>query len=120
LRNLHRRFDRYYIGQLYGGDFARICDLLRIYELYSTTKVMLEVFIIFCNLPLGEDPDALKPHEVHYHMPKYLRGVSGYENDYQQALRLKAHMVNTAVPEVILSNCKCRIFASENYSFLKV
>ena len=80
--------------------------LLKTYELYSTTKVMLEVFIIFCNFPLGEDPDALKPHEVHYHMPKYLRGVSGYENDYQQALRLKAHMVNTAVPEVILSNCK--------------
>jgi len=49
---------------------------------------------------LGEDPDALKPHEVHYHMPKYLRGVSGHENDYQQALKLKAHMVNTAVPEV--------------------
>ena len=34
LRNLHRRFDRYYIGQIYGGDFAKICGLLRIYELY--------------------------------------------------------------------------------------
>ena len=33
-------------------------------------------------------------------MPKYLRGVSGYENDYQQALKLKAHMAKTAVPEV--------------------
>merc|ERR1719412_2550846 len=49
---------------------------------------------------LGDNPDALKPHEVHYHMPKYLRGVSGYENDYQQALKLKAHMAKTAVPEV--------------------
>ena len=34
LWNLHRRFDRYYIGQIYSGDFAKICDLLRIYELY--------------------------------------------------------------------------------------
>ena len=34
LRNLHRRFDRYYIGQIYSGDFAKICGLLRIYELY--------------------------------------------------------------------------------------
>ena len=35
LRNLHRRFDRYYIGQIYGGDFAKLCGLLRIYELYD-------------------------------------------------------------------------------------
>ena len=24
----------YYIGQIYGGDFAKICGLLRVYELY--------------------------------------------------------------------------------------
>ena len=34
LRNLHRRFDHYYIGQIYCGDFAKICGLLRIYEFY--------------------------------------------------------------------------------------
>ena len=34
LRNLHRRFDRYYIGQIYGRDFSKNCDLLRIYALY--------------------------------------------------------------------------------------
>ena len=34
MRNLHGRFDRYYIGQIYSGDFAKICGLLRIYELY--------------------------------------------------------------------------------------
>ena len=33
LQNLHCRFDRYYIGQTYVGDFAQICCLLRIYEL---------------------------------------------------------------------------------------
>ena len=31
LRNLHRRFDRYYEGQIYGGDFAKFCGLLIIY-----------------------------------------------------------------------------------------
>ena len=35
MQNLHRRFDVYYIGQIQGGDFAKFCDLLRIYELYS-------------------------------------------------------------------------------------
>ena len=35
LQNFHYRFDRYYIGQIYGRDFAQICDLLRIYELYK-------------------------------------------------------------------------------------
>ena len=34
VKRLHRRFDCYYIGQIYGGDFAKICGLLRIYELY--------------------------------------------------------------------------------------
>ena len=33
LRNLHRLFDRQYIGQIIGGDFAKFCGLLRIYEL---------------------------------------------------------------------------------------
>ena len=33
LRYLHCRFDLYYTGQIYGGDFAKICGLLRIYEL---------------------------------------------------------------------------------------
>ena len=30
LRNLHRRlrFDRYYLGQIYGADFAKLCGLL--------------------------------------------------------------------------------------------
>ena len=32
LRNLHRRFDRYSIGQIYGGDFGKFCGLLRIDE----------------------------------------------------------------------------------------
>ena len=35
LQNLHRRFDRYYMGQIKGGDFVKICGLLRIYELYK-------------------------------------------------------------------------------------
>ena len=33
LRNLHRRFDWHYIGQIYGGGFANFCGLLRIYKL---------------------------------------------------------------------------------------
>ena len=43
LRNLHRRFDCYYIGQIYGGDFAKFCGLLRIYELYVQTYTVLKV-----------------------------------------------------------------------------
>ena len=34
LQNLHRRFVLYSNGQIYGGDFAKLCSLLRIYELY--------------------------------------------------------------------------------------
>ena len=42
LRNLHCRFDWEYIGQIYGGDFAKFCGLLRIYnELHKPKKVWL-------------------------------------------------------------------------------
>ena len=34
MRNLHRRFDWHCIGQIYDGDFAKFCGILRIYELY--------------------------------------------------------------------------------------
>ena len=47
LQNSHRRFDRYYIEQIYGGDFAKFCTLLRIYELYllnGRNKLIAEQF----------------------------------------------------------------------------
>ena len=34
LRNLYRRIDCYYMGQIYGGDIVEICGFLRIYEFY--------------------------------------------------------------------------------------
>ena len=41
LRNLNRSFDRYYF---YGGDFAKFCGLLRIYELYHPRPKLLYQF----------------------------------------------------------------------------
>ena len=35
LRNIHLIFDWHYIGQMIHGYFAKICGLLRIYELYK-------------------------------------------------------------------------------------
>ena len=49
-------------------------------------------------LVLGENPDALRPHEVHYHMPKYLRGSTG--NSYLQGLKLRDALAKTAVPDL--------------------
>ena len=39
MQNLHHIFDRYYIGQIFGGDFAKFCGLLRMYELYQKVYV---------------------------------------------------------------------------------
>ena len=36
LQNLHFTFDWNYIEQIYGGDFAKLCGLLRIHEIYLT------------------------------------------------------------------------------------
>ena len=39
LRNLHCRFVLCSNGQIYSGDFAKICGLLRIYELYISFQI---------------------------------------------------------------------------------
>ena len=35
MQNLHQLFDWHYIGQIIGGDFAKFCGSLTIYELYE-------------------------------------------------------------------------------------
>ena len=40
LRNLPLTFDWHYIGQKWGGDFAKFCGLLKIYELYHKYKFL--------------------------------------------------------------------------------
>ena len=39
LRNIHRRFDRYHIGQIKGGDFTKFCDLFRIMNFKSLKEI---------------------------------------------------------------------------------
>ena len=46
LRNLHRRFVLCSNGQIYGGDFAKFCGLLRIYELYICNILTKYTFTI--------------------------------------------------------------------------
>ena len=45
LRNLHLTFVLCSNGQTQGGDFAKFCGLLRIYELYYQKKVTLSVTV---------------------------------------------------------------------------
>ena len=46
LWNLHRRFDGYYIEQIYGGDFAKFCGLLRIYKLFKALDILVTLYRI--------------------------------------------------------------------------
>ena len=46
LRNLHLRFDWHYIGQIYGGDFAKFCGLLGICELYLIKWYFKSILVI--------------------------------------------------------------------------
>ena len=48
MRNLHQLFDWQYIGQIIGGDFAKFCGLLRIYELY-VLKIIKNFKIFLCS-----------------------------------------------------------------------
>ena len=44
LQNLLQLFDWQYIGQIIGGDFAKFCGLLRIYELYVHIYSVAETY----------------------------------------------------------------------------
>ena len=46
MQNLHRRFVLCSKGQIYGGDFAKFCGLLRIYELYLIYHNSPKIIII--------------------------------------------------------------------------
>ena len=64
MRNLHQLFDWQYIGQINGGDFAKLCGLLRIYELYHRTPVLLKE--LRCNgLDFRHSPN---PSLISYHI----------------------------------------------------
>ena len=41
MRNLHRRFDWHYIGQIYGGDFPKFCGLLKQYDPHFRTVLII-------------------------------------------------------------------------------
>ena len=43
MRNLHLTFDCMHCSQKLGEDFAKLCGLLRIYELYSKTIMIYRV-----------------------------------------------------------------------------
>ena len=47
LRHLHSRFEWHYIGQIYGGDVAKICGRLRIYELNVLVPSFFEVLLTY-------------------------------------------------------------------------
>ena len=64
MQNLHRRFDRNYIGQICGGDFATICGLLRMYELYQI-KYFSRLSYLYGN-PAGEVHRKYKVRKLKY------------------------------------------------------
>ena len=59
MRNLHRRFVWHYIGQIYGGDFAKFCGLLRIYELYLLHREWYKRFLEECPEGVLRKPDMV-------------------------------------------------------------
>ena len=84
LQNLYHRFDRYYIGQIYDGDFAKNCGLLRIYELsqkwnscissqsYCITQV--HTYYIICNLIFNSKWNLMllySPYSLHHSIFKW-------------------------------------------------
>ena len=50
LRNLQQLFDWQYIGQIIGGDSAKFCGLLRIYELYDNAILAIDIKSVSLNV----------------------------------------------------------------------
>ena len=50
MRNLQQLFDWQYIGQIIGGDSAKFCGLLRIYELYDNAILAIDIKSVSLNV----------------------------------------------------------------------
>ena len=77
MRNLHRRFDRYYLGQIYGGDFTKNCGLLRIYELYLG-KLIYYGILKYLGLDIIKYLDLLKyPNvlDINFHINYFYKFI---------------------------------------------
>ena len=64
MQNLHQLFDGQFIGQIFGGDFAKFCGLIRIYELQTKKRLKLGCYFLFyfpVNQPILEqnEPKAV-------------------------------------------------------------
>ena len=75
LRNLLRRFDWHYIGQIYDGDFAKFCGLLRIYELWHEVQTYKVTMLSDIYVPLKACPKnkQIKTEHILYDFKNKLR-----------------------------------------------
>ena len=69
LRNLHRRFVLCNNGQIYDGDFAKFCGLLRIYELYKVhDEFVPQVCWHYYSVKKGRKPFSMRRSQwLHLH-----------------------------------------------------
>ena len=59
MQNLHRRFEWHYIGQIYGGDFAKFWGILRIYELYGSKSALNSTILVLIRLYISPKLDFI-------------------------------------------------------------
>ena len=69
LQNLHQLFDWQYIEQIIGGDFAKFCGLLRLYELYQQRVCPQEILLQTNILGLDEFPNKLHNGSANHPIP---------------------------------------------------
>ena len=66
LRNLHCRFDRYYIGKIYGGDFRKLFVLLRIPYAPHYNPLLFDhsgFYLIMCPIFVGSIQSVVKRYQ---------------------------------------------------------
>ena len=84
MRNLHRRFGLCSASQIYGGDFAKFCGLLRIFELYFKEKMFNRITAKSGQVPLDSKCKSLmKLYRIYcdFLIVYFLCVVSNYDHE---------------------------------------
>ena len=104
MQNLHQLFDWQYIGQIIGGDFAKFCGFLRIYELYNvhlnfdtysmecpiiSVLAKAKLFLILTKIDFTFLQELLKPwHEAFFKISNNLKKVASRLLSHQNQHKL--------------------------------
>ena len=109
MRNLHCRCVLWSNGQIYGGDFAKLCGLFRIYEFWYFSEGIGKYIRKICFLETGSSPPSLycifSFKYYSKHLLKFISNIKKVNTKYRLMLMRHANVIFLKLKTDCLLNC---------------